>query len=134
MPGRGSASRALVKDGWRGALQVISAVVAVEIALHSLIVKEPILTMIGAALWLGAGVFWTPRGGLGGPAVIGVLAVWELLASLFLSEEFADQAGIAPWILVVHVITVGAALVAAIMTIAADRRSTPRRTLALEDR
>ena len=124
----GSTSRALVNSRWRGVLQVVSAVVAVEIALHSFIVKEPALTLIGAALWLGAGVFWTRRGGLGGPAMIGVLAVYELVATLFFSGEFADQADIPTWILALHIVSVSVALLAAITTIATERRSMPHVT------
>ena len=124
----GSTSRALVNSRWRGVLQVVSAVVAVEIALHSFIVKEPALTLIGAALWLGAGVFWSRRGGLGGPAAIAVLAVYEVVATLFFSGEFTDQADVPTWILGVHLVSVSVALVAAIATIAADRRSMPHVT------
>jgi hypothetical protein len=124
----GSTSRALVNSRWRSVLQVVSTVVAVEIALHSFIVKEPALTLIGAALWLGAGVFWSRRGGLGGPTAIGVLAVYELVATLFFSGEFTDQADVPTWILAVHVVSVGVALVAAITTIAAERGSMPQVT------
>jgi hypothetical protein len=116
-------SRALNDNRWRVMLQVVSVVVAVEIALHSFIVKEPMLTLMGAVLWLGAGVFWTRRGGNGGPLVISVLATFEVLATLFFSEEFAGQADVATRILALHVLLVTAALLAAIMTIIGDRGS-----------
>ncbi len=43
---------------WRTVLQVIAVVVAVEIALHSFIVREPLITLVLASLWL-AGFFLT---------------------------------------------------------------------------
>jgi uncharacterized membrane protein HdeD (DUF308 family) len=118
-----STSRALSGNRWRELLQVISAVVAVEIGLHSFIVKEPMLTLVGALLWLGAGVFWTRRGGNGGPLLIGVLAIFEILASLFFSEEFADQGDVATWVIAFHLVLVAAALVAVTMTIVRNRSS-----------
>ncbi|MGH2825670.1 MAG: hypothetical protein ACRDKF_01715 [Actinomycetota bacterium] len=123
MDNTSSTSRALNDDRWRTLLQVISAVVAVEIALHSFIVKEPMLTLAGAALWIGAGVFWTRRGGNGGPFTIGFLATFEILATLFFSEEFADQADVANWILVLHVVLVAAAVIAVIKTVTGARGS-----------
>ena len=122
MGNAGSTLRALDHAKTRIVLQVISVVVAIEIALHSFIVKEPILTLIGAALWLG-GVFWTRRGGNGGPIAIGVLASYEILASLLFSEEFASEGAIATWIIVLHLVTVAAALLAAIATVAGARVS-----------
>jgi hypothetical protein len=116
MPNEMLTPRAVSRTKWRTILQWITAVVAAEIALHSLIVKEPVLTMVGAALWLG-GFFWTRRGTRGGPVLIGVLATWEILATLFLSEEFAEGADVAAWILVVHMVSVAVALVAAVMTL-----------------
>jgi hypothetical protein len=100
---------------------VIAVIVAVEVALHSFIVKEPVMTLVGAVVWLGAGLFWTRRGGSGGPIAVGVLALFEILATLFFAEEFADDASVATWILVVHVVLVAAALLAAVMTIAGER-------------
>jgi hypothetical protein len=123
MSNTSSTSRALNDNRWRVALQVISAIVAVEIGLHSFIVKEPLLTLMGAVLWLGAGVFWTRRGGNGGPWVIGVQATFEILATLFFSEEFADQADVATWIPALHVVVVTVALIAVVMTIIGYRHS-----------
>jgi hypothetical protein len=116
MPNETLTSRAVSRTKWRTILQWITAVVAVEIALHSLIVQEPVLTIVGAALWFG-GFVWTRRGTRGGPVLIGLLATWEILATLFLSEEFAEGADVAAWILVVHMVSVAIALVAAVMTI-----------------
>ena len=123
MDNTSSTSSALNDDRSRTALQVISAVVAVEIALHSFIVKEPMLTLAGAALWIGAGVFWTRRGGNGGPFAIGFLASFEILATLFFWEEFADQGDVATWILVLHLTLVTAALVAVTKTVIGARGS-----------
>ena len=113
-------SRAVSRTKWRTVLQWIAVIGAVEIALHFFIYKEPILLM-GAALWLG-GFFWTRRPTRGGPVLIGVLATWEILATLFLSEEFAEGVEAPAWILVVHLISMMVALVAAVMTI---RKSAP---------
>ncbi|MGH2703206.1 MAG: hypothetical protein ACRDJ2_15700 [Actinomycetota bacterium] len=121
-----STQRAVRGIPWRTYLQVIAVMVAVEVALHSFIVKEPATTVIGAALWLGAGLFWTRRGGRGGPIAVMVLALFEILATLFLAEEFADDASIATWILVVHIVLVAAALLAAVMNIAEERSGTGR--------
>jgi hypothetical protein len=110
-----SPSPAATRANWRTILQWVSVVVAGEIALHSLFVKEPVLTMAGAALWLG-GSLWTRRGA-GGPVLIAVLATWEILATLFLSEEFADGADVPDWILAVHLVSVVIALVASVMAI-----------------
>lgn len=121
-----STQRALSGTPWRTYLQVIAVIVAVEVALHSFIVKEPAMTLIGAAAWLGAGLFWTRRGGSSGPIAIAVLAVFEIFATLFFAEEFADDASVATWILAVHVVLVAAALLAAVMTIAGERRAIGR--------
>jgi hypothetical protein len=110
-----SSSGAITRVNWRTILQWVSIVVAGEIALHSLFVKEPVLTMAGAALWLG-GCLWTRRGASGGPVLIAVLATWEILATLFLSKEFAEGAAIPGWILAVHLVSVVIALVASVMT------------------
>jgi hypothetical protein len=37
-------------ERWRLGLQALAGVVAVEVALHSFIVKEPILTLVGGGL------------------------------------------------------------------------------------
>ena len=111
-----SSSDAITRVNWRTILQWVSIVVAGEIALHSLFVKEPVLTMAGAALWLG-GCLWTRRGASGGPVLIAVLATWEILATLFLSEEFAEGAHVPDWILAVHLLSVVIALVASVMAI-----------------
>ena len=111
-----SSSHVLSRIKWRTILRWISVLVAVQIALHSLIVKEPVVTMVGAALWLG-GSFWTRRGTRGGPVLIGVLATWEVLATLLLSDAFAEGAHVAAWILVAHFVSVVIALVAAVQAI-----------------
>jgi hypothetical protein len=49
--------------------------------------------------------------------LIAVLATWEILATLFLSEEFAEGADVADWILAVHLVSVVIALVASVMAI-----------------
>jgi hypothetical protein len=113
-------SNTVSPTSWRTILQWISIVVAIEIALHSFIVTEPMLTMVGVALWLG-GFFWTRRGGKGGPTLIGILSTWEILATLLLSEEFAEDASAPSWILVVHFVSVTVALLAVVMTINSER-------------
>jgi hypothetical protein len=120
-----SPSPAATRANWRTILQWVSVVVAGEIALHSLFVKEPVLTMAGAALWLG-GCLWTRRDGAGGPVLIAVLATWEILATLFLSEEFADGADVPDWILAVHLVSVVIALVASVMAIRGHNASPAR--------
>ena len=121
MPNTMSTQRALLGNPWRTYLQVIAVIVAVEVALHSFIVKEPVMTLVGAVVWLGAGLFWTRRGESEGPIAVGVLALVEILATLLFAEEFARDASVATWILVVHVVLVAAALLAAVMTIAGER-------------
>jgi hypothetical protein len=49
--------------------------------------------------------------------LIGVLATWEILATLLLTEEFAEEAHVAAWILVAHFGSVAIALVAAVQAI-----------------
>src|SRR5215216_1324936 len=120
-----SPSPAATRANWRTILQWVSVVVAGEIALHSLFVKEPVLTMAGAALWLG-GCLWTRRGGAGGPVLIAVLATWEILATLFLSEEFAEGADVPDWILAVHLVSVVIALVASGMAMRGHNASRAR--------
>lgn len=121
MPNDISPQRALSGIPWRTYLQVVAVIVALEVALHSFIVKEPVMTLVGAAFWLGAGLLWTRRGGNGGPLAVGVLALFEIFATLFFVEEFADEANVATWILVVHVVLVAAALLSAVMTIVGER-------------
>jgi hypothetical protein len=121
-------TRTVSTTSWRTILQLISVVVAIEIALHSFIVKEPLFTMVGAALWVG-GFFWTRRGGREGPALIGVLATWEILATLFLSEEFAEGTSVPAWILVVHFVSVAVALFTVVMTIVSERTGSRAQTL-----
>jgi hypothetical protein len=121
-----SPSPAATRANWRTILQWVSIVVAGEIALHSLFVKEPVLTMAGAALWLG-GCLWTRRGGAGGPVLIAVLATWEILATLFLSQEFAEGADVPDWILAVHLVSVVIALVTSVMAIRGHNASRARR-------
>lgn len=122
-----SPQRAFSPTRWRTYLQWIAAVVAVEIALHSFIAKEPMLTLVGAGLWIGAGLVWTRRGGRGGPVAVGVLAIFEILATLFFAEEFADDASTATWILVIHIVLVAVALFAVVMTIVEERAEIDRR-------
>lgn len=121
-----SASTMLVGDRWRVILQWLAATVAVEIALHSFIVQEPILTIVMALLWLGAGVVWTRRGGNGGPYAIVALSVFEIVVSTFLTDEVSEGGEVAPWIVVVHIALVLSALVAATMTILRGRTAEPR--------
>lgn len=107
---------------WGIALQCVAALVGVEVALHSFIVKEPMLTLIVAALWLAAGVVWTRRGGRGGPIAVAGLSVFEIVVSVLFTEEVSAP-GVAPWIIVVHLVLVSAALVAAGMVIVGGRAS-----------
>jgi hypothetical protein len=123
MDNTSSTSRALNDDRSRIVLQVTSVIVAAGIALHSFIVKEPVLTLIGAAVWFAAGVLWTRRGGNGGPLTIALLASWEILASFFLTEEFAAEGDVATWIIAVHLVSVAAALIAALATLRGTRTS-----------
>ena len=118
-----SASRNLPDTAWRTGLQWISLAVAIEVALHAFIVKEPILTLMVAGLWFGAGFVWTRRGGKGGPVAIGILALFEIGVSLFFSEELAAEEDIATWIIVVHLVMVTAVLLFAIMTLTRDGQS-----------
>ena len=108
---------------WRTFLQVISVVVAIEIGLHSFIVREPVVTIVVAALWL-AGFFWIRRGGRGGPVLIGVLSLFELLGTLFFSNEAAPGVTVPAWIIIVHVVLVCVALAAVVMTLKAQSAAT----------
>ncbi len=101
---------------WRTFLQIISVVVAVEIGLHSFIVREPAVTLVLAALWL-AGFFWIRRGGRGGPILIGVLSLIELLGTVFFSDEAAPGVTAPAWVIIVHVVLVCVALAAVVMTL-----------------
>ena len=103
---------------WRTFLQIISVVVAVEIGLHSFIVREPVVTLVLATLWL-AGFFWIRRGGRGGPILIGVLSLIELLGTIFFSDETAPGVTVPAWVIIVHVVLVCAALAAVVMTLRA---------------
>lgn len=125
MPNKSLSSRAVSITNWRTTLQWISVIVAIEIALHSFIVKEPILTMVGAGLWLG-GFLWTRRGAIGGAILIGAPATWEILATLFFSEEFAEGTNVPAWILSVHLVSVAVALVTVVMTIVSERTASRR--------
>ncbi|TMD32423.1 MAG: hypothetical protein E6I95_10760 [Chloroflexi bacterium] len=108
---------------WRTFLQVISVVVAIEIGLHSFIVREPVVTLVLAALWL-VGFFWIRRGGRGGPVLIGVLSLFELLGTLFFSNEAAPGVTVPAWIIIVHVVLVCVALAAVVMTLKAQSAAT----------
>src|SRR5712691_6947990 len=104
---------------WLTFLQIISVVVAVEIGLHSFIVREPVVTLVLAALWF-AGFFWIRRGGRGGPILIGVLSWFELLGTLFFSNEAAPGVTVPSWIITVHVVLVCVALTSVVMTLKAQ--------------
>jgi len=108
---------------WRTFLQIISVVVAVEIGLHSFIVKEPVVTIVLAALWL-AGFFWIRRGGRGGPILIGVLSLIELLGTVFFSDEAAPGATVPASLIILHVVLVSVALAAVVMTLRAQTAAT----------
>ena len=108
---------------WRTFLQIISVVVAVEIGLHSFIVGEPVVTIVLAALWL-AGFFWIRRGGRGGPILIGVLSLIELLGTVFFSDEAAPGATVPASLIILHVVLVSVALAAVVMTLRAQTAAT----------
>ena len=108
---------------WRTFLQIISVVVAVEIGLHSFIVREPVVTIVVAALWL-AGFFWIRRGGRGGPILIGVLSLIELLGTVFFSDEAAPGATVPASLIILHVVLVSVALAAVVMTLRAQTAAT----------
>lgn len=118
-----SIQRDFLMSKWRTRTQWISVLVGIEIALHSFIVAEPALTMVAAALWIGAGFFWTRRGGRGGPLVIGTLALLEIVATLFFSEELASEGEVAPWILGIHIVLVVVALLTVAMTLVREREA-----------
>src|SRR5260370_10904330 len=106
-------SRSAAARRWRTFLEMLSLVVAVEIALHSFIVREPATTLVAAALWI-AGFFWTRRGGLGGPILLGVLALLELVGTIFFSSELAAGAAVPPWLVAVHIVLTRAVLTAVV--------------------
>jgi len=108
---------------WRTFLQIISVVVAVEIGLHSFIVREPVVTIVLATLWL-AGFFWIRRGGRGGPILIGVLSLIELLGTVFFSDEAAPGATVPASLIILHVVLVSVALAAVVMTLRAQTAAT----------
>ena len=108
---------------WRTFLQIISVVVAVEIGLHSFIVREPVVTIVLAALWL-AGFFWIRRGGRGGPILIGVLSLIELLGTVFFSDEAAPGETVPASLIILHVVLVSVALAAVVMTLRAQTAAT----------
>ena len=108
---------------WRTFLQIISVVVAVEIGLHSFIVREPVVTIVLAALWL-AGFFWIRRGGRGGPILIGALSLIELLGTAFFSDEAAPGLTVPASLIILHVVLVSVALAAVVMTLRARTAAT----------
>ncbi len=108
---------------WRTFLQIISVVVAIEIGLHSFIVKEPVVTLVLAALWF-AGFLWIRRGGRGGPILIGGLSLIELLGTVFFSDETAPGVTVPAWVIIVHVVLVCAAVAAVVMTLRAQTAAT----------
>lgn len=114
MQNRALASRAPTRVNWQTVLEWLTFATAVQIALHSFFVTEPMITMFGSALWLG-GCYWIHKGGRGGPILVAVLASWEVVGSLFFAEEFGE--GFPTWLIVIHLATVVPALVAAVMTL-----------------
>ena len=111
---------------WRTYVQVAAVVSAIDIASHATFVNEPAVVLVGAAVWLAAGVLWTRRGGLGGPVVIGILAVIEIAATLFAPSEFADDGSYPAWVLPLHLVLMVAALVTVVMTLVSERRGMER--------
>ena len=109
---------------WRTYLQVAALVSAIEIAGHASFVNEPAVVLVGAAIWVAAGVFWTRRGGIGGPVTICVLALLEIVVSFFATGEFADDGSYPAWVLPLHVVLMVAALVTVVMTIVSELRTT----------
>lgn len=116
-------TRARQSSRWRTYLQVAAVVSAIDIAAHASFVNEPAVVLVAAAIWVAAGVFWTRRGGLGGPAVIGVLALMEIAAALFAPSEFADAGTYPAWVLPLHLVLMVAALVTVVMTVVSERRT-----------
>ena len=113
MQDRALASRARTVN-WRTVLEWLTFATAVQIAAHSFYVAEPMITIVGAAVWFG-GCYWINKGGRGGPILIAVLASWEVVGSLFLTEEFGE--GFPSWLIVIHLATVVPALVSSVMTL-----------------
>ena len=114
MQDRVLASRARTGVNWRTVLGWLTFATALQIALHSFFVAEPMITVVGSALWLG-GCYWIYKGGRGGPVLIAVLASWEVVGSLFFAEEFGE--GFPTWLIVIHLATVVPALVSSVMTL-----------------
>lgn len=114
MQDRALASRARTGVNWRTALEWLTFATAVQIAVHSFFVTEPMITIVGAAVWFG-GCYWIYKGGWGGPILIAVLASWEVVGSLFFADEFGD--GVPAWLIVTHLGTVVPALVSSVMTL-----------------
>ena len=117
-------TRARPSSRWRTYLQVAAVVSAIDIAAHASFVNEPAVVLVAAAIWVAAGVLWTRRGGLGGPVVIGVLALMEIAATVFAPSEFADAGTYPAWVLPLHLVFMVAALVTVVMTIVSERRTT----------
>ena len=113
---------------WRTYVQVVSVLAAIDIAAHASFVNEPAVVLVAAAVWVAAGFFWTRRGGLGGPVIIGLLASMEIAASLFAPGEFADEGSYPGWVLPLHVVLMVAALVTVVMTVITERRATGERS------
>jgi hypothetical protein len=108
---------------WRIYLQVVAVLSAIDIASHATFVNEPALVLVGAAIWVAAGFFWTRRGGLGGPVTIGVLALLEIVVSFLATSEFAEDGSYPAWVLPLHVVLMVAALVTVVMTVVSERRT-----------
>ena len=127
MKDRALASRAQSGIDWRTVLEWLTFAAAVQIAIHSFFVVEPMITIAGATVWFG-GCYWIHKGGRGGPILIAVLASWEVVGSLFFAEEFGE--GFPTWLIVVHLMTVVPALVSAVMTlrIASTEQLSPKRS------
>lgn len=109
---------------WRTYVQVVAVLSAIDIASHASFVNEPAVVLVAAAVWVAAGLFWTRGGGLGGPVTIGVLALVEIAATLFVPGEFADDGSYPAWVLPLHLVLMVAALVTVVMAVVSERRTT----------
>ena len=126
MQNRALASRARTRVNWRTVLEWLTFATSVQIALHSFFVTEPMITVVGSALWFG-GCYWIYKGGRGGPILIAVLASWEVVGPVFFAEEFGE--GFPTWLIVMHLATVVPALAAALITLrGGDDRPTNTRS------
>jgi hypothetical protein len=114
MQNQALASRARSRVDRRTVLEWATFVTAIQIAVHSFFVTEPVITIVGAVVWF-AGCYWIHKGGRGGPILIAVLASWEVVASLFFAEEFGE--GFPTLLIASHLATVVPALVIAVMTL-----------------